>query len=192
MGLTSTPTKVKTMRTVYLGMGTNLNDRDGWLDRGLALLEERLVSRRAVQAMNLSPRYETEAWGMAPGTPAFLNMVVAVVTDLPLPDLLRVGLDVERECGRVRDPEAEGYTNRTLDVDVLCTSKGETWEADEAAGLDLNVPHPRMMTRRFVLQPLVDLAPELLVNGRAVAEALGACPAKPEVRLHVVEPEEKR
>jgi 2-amino-4-hydroxy-6-hydroxymethyldihydropteridine diphosphokinase len=180
------------MRTVYLGMGTNLDDRDGWLDRGLALLEERLVSRRAVQAMNLSPRYETEAWGMAPGTPAFLNMVVAVVTDLPLPDLLRVGLDVERECGRVRDPEAEGYTNRTLDVDVLCTSKGETWEADEAAGLDLNVPHPRMMTRRFVLQPLVDLAPELLVNGRAVAEALGACPAKPEVRLHVVEPEEKR
>lgn len=192
MGLTSTPTKVKTMRTVYLGMGTNLDDRDGWIDRGLALLEERLVSRRAVQAMNLSPRYETEAWGMAPGTPAFLNMVVAVDTDLPLPELLLLGLDVERECGRVRDPEAEGYTNRTLDVDVLCTSKGETWEADEAAGLDLNVPHPRMMTRRFVLQPLVDLAPELLVNGRAVAEALGACPAKPEVRLHVVEPEEKR
>ncbi|MDG1674222.1 MAG: 2-amino-4-hydroxy-6-hydroxymethyldihydropteridine diphosphokinase [Flavobacteriales bacterium] len=180
------------MRTVYLGMGTNLDDRDGWLDRGLALLEERLVSRRAVQAMNLSPRYETEAWGMAPGTPAFLNMVVGVDTDLPLPDLLRVGLDVERECGRVRDPEAEGYTNRTLDVDVLCTSKGETWEADEATGLDLNVPHPRMMTRRFVLQPLVDLAPELLVNGRAVAEALGACPAKPEVMLHVVEPAEKR
>lgn len=192
MGLTSTPTKVKTMRTVYLGMGTNLDDRDGWIDRGLALLEERLVSRRAVQAMNLSPRYETEAWGMAPGTPAFLNMVVAVDTDLPLPELLLLGLDVERECGRVRDPEAEGYTNRTLDVDVLCTSKGETWEADEAAGLDLNVPHPRMMTRRFVLQPLVDLAPELLVNGRAVAEALGACPAEPEVRLHVVEPEEKR
>ena len=192
LGLTSTPTKVKTMRTVYLGMGTNLDDRDGWIDRGLALLEERLVSRRAVQAMNLSPRYETEAWGMAPGTPAFLNMVVAVDTDLPLPELLLLGLDVERECGRVRDPEAEGYTNRTLDVDVLCTSKGETWEADEAAGLDLNVPHPRMMTRRFVLQPLVDLAPELLVNGRAVAEALGACPAKPEVRLHVVEPEEKR
>ena len=192
LGLTSTPTKVKTMRTVYLGMGTNLDDRDGWIDRGLALLEERLVSRRAVQAMNLSPRYETEAWGMAPGTPAFLNMVVAVDTDLPLPELLLLGLDVERECGRVRDPEAEGYTNRTLDVDVLCTSKGETWEADEATGLDLNVPHPRMMTRRFVLQPLVDLAPELLVNGRAVAEALGACPAEPEVRLHVVEPEEKR
>jgi len=180
------------MRTVYLGLGTNLNDRDGWLDRGLALLEGQLVSRRGVQAMTLSPRYETEAWGMAPGTPSFLNMVVAVVTDLSLPDLLRLGLDVERECGRVRDPEAEGYTNRTLDVDVLCTSTGETWEADEASGLDLNVPHPRMMTRRFVLQPLVDLAPELAVHGRAVASALEACPAEPEVKLHVVESMEKR
>ena len=180
------------MRTVYLGLGTNLTDRDGWLDRGLALLEEQLVSRRGVQAMTLSPRYETEAWGMAPGTPSFLNMVVAVVTDLSLPDLLRLGLDVERECGRVRDPEAEGYTNRTLDVDVLCTSTGETWEADEASGLDLNVPHPRMMTRRFVLQPLVDLAPELAVHGRAVASALEECPAEPEVKLHVVESMEKR
>ena len=180
------------MRTVYLGLGTNLNDRDGWLDRGLALLEGQLVSRRGVQAMTLSPRYETEAWGMAAGTPSFLNMVVAVVTDLSLPDLLRLGLDVERECGRVRDPEAEGYTNRTLDVDVLCTSTGETWEADEASGLDLKVPHPRMMTRRFVLQPLVDLAPELAVHGRAVTSALEACPAEPEVRLHVVESMEKR
>ena len=180
------------MRTVYLGLGTNLDNRDGWLDRGLALLEEQLVSRRAIQAMTLSPRYETEAWGMSPGTPAFLNMVVAVDTDLPLPDLLHVGLDVERECGRVRDPEAEGYTNRTLDVDVLCTAQGETWEANEATGLDLNVPHPRMMERRFVLQPLVDLAPELVVNGQTVADALEACPAEPEVKLHVVEHVEKR
>jgi len=180
------------MRTVYLGLGTNLDDRDGWLDRGLALLEEQLVSRRAVQAMTLSPRYETEAWGMPPGTPAFLNMVVAVDTDLPLPELLRVGLDVERECGRVRDPEAQGYANRMLDVDVLCTSTDETWAADGAAGLDLNVPHPRMLARRFVLQPLADVAPELVVNGMAVAEALEACPAEPRVKLHVVEPVEKR
>ena len=61
---------------------------------------------------------------MAPGTPAFLNMVAAVETAMPLPELLALGLEVERECGRVRDPEAKGYTNRTLDVDVLCTSTG--------------------------------------------------------------------
>ena len=180
------------MRTVYLGLGTNLDDRDGWLDQGLALLEEHLVSRRAVLAMTLSPRYETEAWGMAPGTPSFLNMVVAVDTALPLPDVLQMGLAVERECGRVRNPESKGYANRTLDVDVLCTSTSETWEPDEATGLDLNVPHPRMMTRRFVLQPLVDLAPELVVDGQAVADALKACPEEPHVRMHVVESVEKR
>jgi len=74
----------------------------------------------------------------------------------------------------------------------LCTSKGETWEANKATGLDLNVPHPRMMTRRFVLQPLVDLAPELVVKGKTVADALEACPEEPQVKLHVVEPVEKR
>ena len=75
---------------------------------------------------------------------------------------------------------------------MLCTSTGETWEADEASGLDLNVPHPRIMTRRFVLQPLVDLAPELVVDGQEVAKALEACPAEPRVKLHGVEPVEKR
>ena len=106
------------MRTVYLGLGTNLDDRDAWLDQGLHLLEHALVERRAVVSMLLSARYETEAWGMAPGTPSFLNMVAAVETAMPLPELLALGLDVERECGRVRDPRAQGYTNRTLDVDV--------------------------------------------------------------------------
>ena len=57
------------MRTVYLGLGTNLDDRNKWLDRGLRMLEEALVEHRAVESMTLSPRYETEAWGMAPGTP---------------------------------------------------------------------------------------------------------------------------
>ena len=169
------------MRTVYLGLGTNLDDRDAWLDQGLRLLEDALVERRAVVSMSLSARYETEAWGMAPGTPAFLNMVAAVETSMPLPELLALGLEVERECGRVRDPQAQGYTNRTLDVDVLCTSTGERCAPGD--GLDLQVPHPRMMSRRFVLQPLVDVAPDLVVEGQAIQDALDACPAEPAVVL---------
>ena len=179
------------MRTVFLGLGTNLDHRDEWLERGLHLLEDALVSRRAVQAMTTSPVYETEAWGMAVGTPSFLNMVVAVETDLPLSELLRLGLDVERECGRIRNPEATGYTNRTLDVDVLCTSNQERWSNGEDPGIDLEVPHPRMMSRRFVLQPLFDLAPELSVNGVRVQAALAACSAKPAVALHQHEGSQK-
>lgn len=177
------------MRTVYLGLGTNLDDRDAWLDQGLRLLEHALVERRAVVSMSLSARYETEAWGMAPGTPAFLNMVAAVETAMPLPELLALGLDVERECGRVRDPAAKGYTNRTLDVDVLCTSTGERCAPDN--GLDLEVPHPRMMSRRFVLQPLVDVAPDLVVEGQAIQDALDACPDEPAVVLRREAPAEK-
>ena len=169
------------MRTVYLGLGTNLDNRDEWLDRGLRLLEEALVERRAIESMTLSARYETEAWGMAEDTPAFLNMVVAIDTALPLPDLLRLGLDIEQACGRIRNPDAQGYLNRTLDVDVLCTSDAERWSA--TADLDLDVPHPRMMSRRFVLQPLVDIAPELQVEGSSIQAALDQCPIAPAVVL---------
>ena len=169
------------MRTVYLGLGTNLDNRDEWLDRGLQLLEEALVERKAIESMTLSARYETEAWGMAEDTPAFLNMVVAIDTPLPLPDLLRLGLDIEQACGRIRKPDAQGYLDRTLDVDVLCTSNAESWSA--TADLDLDVPHPRMMSRRFVLQPLVDVAPELRVEGRSIQAALERCPDAPSVVL---------
>ncbi|MDA0728051.1 MAG: 2-amino-4-hydroxy-6-hydroxymethyldihydropteridine diphosphokinase [Bacteroidetes bacterium] len=173
------------MRTVYLGLGTNLEDRDRWLDEGLKLLEGRLVEQRSIRAMTLSPRYETDAWGMAEGTPAFLNMVVALETNMPLPELLSLVLDIERECGRVRPARAEGYTNRTLDLDVLCTENGETWNGKATNGQQLEVPHPRMTARRFVLQPLSDLDPNLLLDGTTVAQALQACDTEPAVRLHV-------
>ena len=188
LDLPSNPTNANRMRTVYLGLGTNLDDRNKWLDQGLRMLEEALVEHRAVESMTLSPRYDTEAWGMAPGTPAFLNMVVACETDMPLPELLRLGLEIERECGRVRDQHATGYVNRTLDIDVLCTSNAETWTPAE--GLDLHVPHPRMMSRRFVLKPLVDVAPDLAVGDKRVQDALAECPAEPAVVLHQTETSE--
>jgi len=173
------------LRIVYIGIGTNLADRDDWLDRGLQSLEETLVSRRAVQRMNLSPRYETEAWGMPQGTPAFLNMVVGLETELPLPELLTIVLDIERAHGRVRNEEAEGYANRTLDMDILCTDDGETWEGETINGPHaLQVPHPRMLQRRFVLQPLLDVAPELQVQGQSLQAALQECAREPAVRLH--------
>jgi 2-amino-4-hydroxy-6-hydroxymethyldihydropteridine diphosphokinase len=173
------------MRAVYLGLGTNLDNREEWLDKGLARLEEGLVERRAVQSMTFSSIYETEAWGMPEGTPPFLNIVVALETDLPLPALLSLALDVETACGRIRNPQSTGYENRTLDVDVLCTSQDEHWDGPVGEGHDLQVPHPRMMSRRFVLQPLCDLNPTLVVKGQSVKEALSACGDRPAVGLHI-------
>ncbi len=173
------------LRTVYIGLGTNLAERDDWLDRGLQSLEEMLASRRAVQRMTLSPRYETEAWGMPEGTPAFLNMVVGLETKLALPELLMVVLDIERAHGRIRDGQAEGYANRTLDMDILCTDDGETWEGEAINGSPaLQVPHPRMLQRRFVLRPLLDVAPELQVQGQSLQAALQECAPEPAVQLH--------
>ena len=170
------------MRSVYLGLGTNMNDRDSWLDRGLALLEDELASRRSIQSMTCSGRYETEPWGMEEGTPPFLNMAIAIETDLALTDLLHIALEIEKECGRVRDHESKRYMNRTLDIDVLCTSDNEHWDGVSSEGLSLKVPHPRMMSRRFVLQPLYDLQADLLVSGTSIESALDQCPEKPAVR----------
>ena len=163
-------------RTVYLGLGSNLAPRESHLVAGLQAVEEALVERRAVHAITLSPWYETEAWGMPEGTPAFLNLVAAVETPMPLDELLELLLAIERNHGRVRNLESEGYANRTLDLDVLCTSTSER-HADER----LEVPHPRMMSRRFVLQPLFDLAPHLEVDGQPIGEALDQCPNLPHV-----------
>ena len=173
--LPSTPTNANPMRTVFLGFGTNLDDRNMWLDRGLDMLERALAERRAAQSMTFSPRYETEAWGMAPGTPSFLNMVVAVETDMPLPALMRLGLEIEQECGRVRDQQCTSTEPWTLTScahrTMKCGPPGE--------GLNLHVPHPRMMARRFVLQPLVDVAPHLKVGGQDVAKALAMSQQSP-------------
>ena len=160
------------VRTVYLGLGTNLSDRHAWLDQGLAALEEALVARKSIQAMSMSPRYETEAWGMAEGTPAFLNMVVGVDTDMSLEALLCVLLDIEREHGRVRDASTEGYLNRTLDMDI-CAPEEKLVHDDGGAPSQDDVA-------TFVLQPCRP-RPRLEVGGQTVRMALEACPVVPEV-----------
>ena len=162
-------------RTVYIGVGSNIPPREVHMNRGLALLEGLLVERRAVTAMTLSPWYETEAWGMPSGTQAFLNMVLAVDTDLSLTDLLHVLLEVEQTMGRIRTHD-QGYQDRTLDMDILCTSLDERHDSELLA-----VPHPRMASRRFVLQPLMDLAPTLVLEGQPIAQALNDCPELPAV-----------
>jgi deoxyguanosine kinase len=162
-------------RTVYIGVGSNILPREVHMNRGLALLEELLVERRAVTAMTLSPWYETEAWGMPSGTQAFLNMVLAVDTDLSLNDLLHVLLEVEQTMGRIRT-DGNGYQDRTLDMDILCTSLDERHDSELLA-----VPHPRMASRRFVLQPLMDLAPTLVLDGQPIEQALNVCPELPAV-----------
>lgn len=141
----------------YLGLGTNLGDRWGHLRDAV----DSLRADGVVAAV--SPVYETEPVG-GPEQGVFLNIVVAVDTDLEPRDLLSRCFELERAAGRER---RERWGPRTLDVDVLWI---EGFVSDHPK---LTVPHPRMHERNFVMAPLLDLAPDLDVPGYDPASAIG-------------------
>ena len=120
-----------------------------------------------------SGRFETPAWGMAPGTPAFLNQVISVALPGSIEPLhvLETLLAIEQKLGRHRSAKADGYQSRSIDLDLLAV---EGVQMETAA---LTLPHPRMHLRRFVLAPLAELAPELALTagGPSVAELLRTC-----------------
>ena len=140
----------------YLGLGSNLGDRLGNLQRAVDLLG----SRADIRVMRSSRVYETEPVG-GPEQPDYLNAVVEVETSLDAHGLLKSCLGVEDEMGRVR---GERWGPRTIDVDLL------TFGDEEIADADLTVPHPRMHERMFVLAPLLELdADPQLPGGKRVA-----------------------
>lgn len=153
----------------YVGAGSNLGDREANLRAGLAALPGRgLMVRR------LSSIWETEPVD-SPGAPWFLNVVARVETDLAPEEALRALLAVEREAGRRRSPR---NAPRVLDLDLLLLGDRT------AVAPGLTLPHPRMWTRRFVLAPLVELAPDATnpATGRTAAEHLAELPPSPVVR----------
>jgi 2-amino-4-hydroxy-6-hydroxymethyldihydropteridine diphosphokinase len=128
------------VRRAFLGLGSNLGDREAHLRAAVAGLPD---------VAAVSPVYETEPVGGPADQPAYLNVVVALDTDLSPRQLLDVAHRLEADARRVR---AERHGPRTLDIDVLLVGD---LHVDEP---DLVVPHPRMWQRRFVLAPLADLA----------------------------------
>lgn len=132
-------------REAYIALGSNLGDREGLL--GQALKE--LHAHPQIEVLQVSKLYETDPVGYA-DQPQFLNMAAAVRTSLgPLP-LLRQLLAIERGLGRVREiPNGP----RTIDLDLL------HYEGTAMSTEELELPHPRMMERAFVLIPLLDLLP---------------------------------
>ena len=138
----------------YLGLGSNLGDREAHLRRAVASLEEGVA---------VSGAYETEPLGGPGGQGPYLNAVVALETERSPRALLVECQRLEAVAGRVR---AQRWGPRTLDADVLLV--GDLVVAE----VDLVVPHPRMWARRFVLAPLAELDPSLVPAG-ALAAAEG-------------------
>jgi 2-amino-4-hydroxy-6-hydroxymethyldihydropteridine diphosphokinase len=145
----------------YVGLGANLGPREVTLLRAVDLLAE----TEGVEVLAVSQLRETDPVGVV-HQPRFLNGATAIETSLTARQLLERLLEVEQELGRVRDVR---WGPRTIDLDLLVYGDREI---DEPG---LHVPHPRLHERRFALEPLAELDPQLRIPGLGdVSAALAA------------------
>jgi len=135
--------------SVFLALGTNLGEREVNLAQALEELSSLIIISK------VSSIYETPPWGVT-DQPAFLNQVLAAETSLNPLELLKAVKDIEAQMGRVASVR---YGPRLIDIDILLY--GDT-VLDTTA---LTLPHPRMRERAFVLVPLLEIAPDLVLPG---------------------------
>lgn len=160
------------MGTVYLGLGSNLGDRGAQLSAAVAALR-----RAGVQIPRISSVYETAPVGPVVDQPAFLNAVAELTTELSPDTLLDLCLTIEGQLGRVRTLDKGP---RTIDLDLLLAD--DLVQTSER----LELPHPGLTERAFVLGPLLELSPKLADprDGRPLADHLARiAPTQPVRRL---------
>lgn len=151
--------------TVYLGLGTNLVDRAGNLCSAIAELR----ATSGITVTRESSVIETEPWGIT-DQPKFLNQVIELSTTLEPLDLFHRLKAIERALGR--DPAGAKWGPRVIDLDILF------YDDLVLDSSELTIPHPRLHERRFVLEPLAELAPDFIhpVLKQTVAAMLSSLP----------------
>jgi 2-amino-4-hydroxy-6-hydroxymethyldihydropteridine diphosphokinase len=140
---------IESSTTAYIALGANLGDREATMRRALELLKQ----TDGVRVTRVSSFVENPAVGGPADSPAFLNAVAEIETTLGPEALLDRLLEIERELGRVR---REKWEPRAIDLDVIF------YGSQVINTPRLSIPHPLMHERRFVLQPLVQIAPEVM------------------------------
>ena len=148
------------MAEALLGFGANLGDARATLDRAVA----EFCDGDAVRLTSRSADYRTPPWGVV-DQPPFINLCIAVETMLPPRALLERALAVEQQFGRDR-ASARRWGPRPLDIDILAYDDLALCETG------LILPHPRLLERAFVLVPLMEIRPDLVVNGVRIRDAL--------------------
>lgn len=148
------------MNKAYLGLGTNMGDRETYLSSAVKLLD----NYENITVTNKSKIYETKAWGYTDQAD-FLNMCIEIKTSLNEYELLKVCQEVELKLNRERIIR---WGPRTIDVDILFFN--DVILNNE----DLYIPHPRISERAFVLIPLMDINKNLLIKGKVIGEYLNS------------------
>lgn len=149
------------MAIIFIGMGSNEGDR-------LTILQEALLQlkRNLGIFMHSSSIYESEPWGFESDQP-FYNAVVQFETEHLPQEVMNVLKYIENQAGRTRKSDSN-YENRTLDLDLLY------YDQEVINEIDLIIPHPRIHLRKFVLQPLVEIAPQWVdpIQQKSIVELL--------------------
>ena len=134
--------------TVYLGLGTNLGDKETNLR--MAVKE---IGKRVGEVTSLSAFHASEPWGFESEN-SFLNAVCCVSTELTPIDVLHITQEIERELGRIKKSVNGIYSDRMIDIDILL------YDDLHIQTPELTIPHPLMRERDFVIIPLREIAPD--------------------------------
>lgn len=133
---------------VYIGLGSNIGNRFALLQEAVDCIDSRIGT-----ILSVSKVYETPAWGFE--SEAFLNACIKIETKYTAFEVLEALLSIENKLGRDRNPR-EGYQARPIDLDILL------FKNDVISQKYLQLPHPRMELRQFVLTPLADIAASIV------------------------------
>ena len=142
------------MAIAYLGLGSNLGDRVGFIQQAVSLLG----GDENIKLVSTSSFYETEPWKMKTDN-WFVNAVIIISTTYMPEQLLKVCLRIESQLGRDRSQES-GYNDRTIDIDILFYDDKIIEEHEN--GINLTIPHPMVHMRSFMLVPLLEVAPSYI------------------------------
>lgn len=132
-------------RTAYIGIGSNLGDRDGNCKKAIEFLID-----SGIRVLKRSSGIETEPWGLK-GQPKFVNMAIKIQTGLRPKDLLKLLKNIETKLGRTPGPR---WGPRVIDLDILF------YDDIVMRTAELEIPHPGISEREFILKPLAAIAPD--------------------------------